>query len=101
MAKRVEWSQTAAAELGQVLTYLRFEISYQTAVNFNELLQNKIDLLQSNRLEGRPVLNRKSVRFILLGKHHRLYYRRHGLSLYIARLYDTRQNSDKLPYRKR
>ena len=100
MVKRIEWSLTATAELGQILTYLRFEVSYQTALNFNELLQKRIDLLRTNRIEGRPVLNRKTVRFILLGKYHRLYYRRHGLTLYIARIYDTRQNPDKLPYKK-
>ena len=101
MAKRIEWSHTATAELGQILTYLRFEISYQTALNFNELLQKRLDLLRANRIEGRPVLNRKTVRFILLGKNHRLYYRRHGQTLYIARIYDTRQNLDSLPYQKR
>lgn len=101
MAKRIEWSQTATAELGQILTYLRFEVSYQTALNFSELLQKRIDLLGTNRIEGRPVLNLKTVRFILLGKYHRLYYRRHGQTLYIARIYDTRQNPDSLPYRKR
>jgi plasmid stabilization system protein ParE len=101
MAQRIAWSLTATAELGQILTYLRHEVSYQTALNFNDLMQQKINLLQTQRIEGRPVPNRKHVRFILLGKHHRLYYRRHGLTLYIARLYDTRQNPDTLPYRKK
>ena len=45
MVKRIEWSQTATAELGQILTYLRFEVSYQTALNFSEVLQKRIDLL--------------------------------------------------------
>jgi plasmid stabilization system protein ParE len=98
MVNRIEWSQTATIELGQILTYLRFEVSYQTALNFSELLQKRIALLETNKIEGRPVLNRKSIRFILLGKHHRIYYRRHGLTLYITRLYDTRQNIDKKPY---
>ena len=59
MVKRVEWSHTATAELGQILTYLRFEISHQTAFNFNELLQKRLDLLRTNKIEGRPVLNKK------------------------------------------
>ena len=65
MVKRIEWSHTATAELGQILTYLRFEISYQTSLNFNELFQKRLDLSRTNKIEGRPVLNKKTVRFIL------------------------------------
>ena len=50
--------------------------------------------------EGRLAPNMRTVRFVLIGKSHRLYYRRHGLTLFITQVYNTRQNTDKKPYSK-
>jgi hypothetical protein len=49
-------------------------------------------------MDGRPISSRKTIRFVLVGKYHRMYYRKHGLTLFITRFFDTRQNPDKRPY---
>jgi plasmid stabilization system protein ParE len=98
MVNRVEWTQIALAELAQILLYLREKTSSQTAQRFADLVKQKIYQLETNRMEGRRVPTRKTIHFILIGKNHRLYYRKHGATLYITRIYDTRQNPDKSPY---
>jgi plasmid stabilization system protein ParE len=98
MVKRIEWTQTALVELGQVLNYLKNEVSIDTAIIFSDLLKKKIKNLETNKIEGRLVPTKKTIRFILLGKHHRIYYRRHGLTLFITRIFDTRQDPKKRPY---
>jgi plasmid stabilization system protein ParE len=98
MVRKIEWSKMALAELGQILTYLRYEVSDIAAERFADLVRHKINQLAANTFDGRPVPTRKNIRFILLGKYHRLYYRRHGLTLYITRFFDTRQDPEKRPY---
>ncbi len=98
MVNKIEWTKTSLAELGQILIHLRDEVSDNSAQKFADLVKLKIYKLSSKTFEGRPVPNHKSIRFILLGKYHRLYYRRHGLTLFITRFYDARQNPTKRPY---
>ncbi len=98
MVNKIEWSKTSLAELGQILMYLRAEVSENAAQKFADLIKLKISKLSANTFDGRPIPTRKHIRFILLGKYHRLYYRRHGRTLYITRFYDTRQAPDKRPY---
>ena len=51
-------------------------------------------------MKGDLSLIRKPFVFVIIEKHHRLYYRRNGLTLYVAQIYDTRQHPDKKPYSK-
>jgi plasmid stabilization system protein ParE len=98
MVKKIEWSKTALVELNQMLTYLQDEVSENAADKFADLVKLKLSQLAANTFDGRPVPTRTNIRFILLGKYRRLYYRRHGLILYITRFYDTRQDPSKRPY---
>jgi plasmid stabilization system protein ParE len=98
MVNKIAWSKTSLAELGQILIYFRDEVSESTSERFADLVKLKISQLAANTFDGRPVPTRKNIRFILLGKNHRLYYRRHGQTLFITRFYDTRQNPSKRPY---
>ncbi len=98
MVKKIEWTKTSLVDLSQILIYLRDEVSENASIKFAGLVKLKISQLADNNFEGRSIPNRKSIRFILLGKYHRLYYRRHGNILYVTRFYDTRQNPNKQPY---
>ena len=98
MAKKIEWSETSLAELGQMLMYLADEVSENAADKFAHLVKTKIVQLATNTFDGRPVPTRKTIWFILLGKYRRLYYRRQGETHYITRFYDTRQDPSKQPY---
>lgn len=49
-------------------------------------------------MEGRPVPPLKTIRFVRIGKYHRMYYRKHGLTLHITHFFDMRQDPKKRPY---
>jgi plasmid stabilization system protein ParE len=98
MVNRVVFTPTSLRELNSVISYLRNEVSSQAGENFINLIEKQVVQLESNLMDGRPVTARKTIRFVLVGKYHRLYYRKHGLTLYITRLFDTRQDPDKRPY---
>lgn len=98
MVNRVEFTRDFLTELSGVISYLRDNASDQSAERLFNLIDKQITQLESNLMEGRPVTTRKTIRFVLVGKHYRMYYRKHGLTLYITHLFDTRQNPDKRPY---
>ena len=101
MVSKIVWTRKAVVSFENTLEYLHAQVSEQAAMKFANTVMTKVENLGANRFDGQPVANTKSIRFILIGKYHRLYYRRDGLSLFITQLYDTRQNPDKRPYSKK
>jgi plasmid stabilization system protein ParE len=98
MVKRIEWSKKAMDELYNILGYLKNEVSVTSSERFLDLVENHIEKIKKYPTKGRQVPNRKTIRFILVGKNHRLYYRPHGSILFITALFDTRQDVNKRPY---
>jgi plasmid stabilization system protein ParE len=98
MVKRIEWSKKGIGELYQILGYLKTEVSVTSSERFLDLVENHIEKIKKYPTKGRQVPNRKTIRFVLVGKNHRLYYRPHGSILFITALFDTRQDMSKRPY---
>ena len=98
MAKRIEWSQKAIRELSNNINYLKREISLTSAERFAQLIRQRIEQVEKQPTMGRKTPNHKTVRFVLVGKNHRLYYRVHGSTLFITAIFDTRQDPNKRPY---
>ena len=98
MVNRVEFSNDYLSELNSIIRYLRSNASDQASEKFFDLIKKQVTQLESNRVEGRRVPTRKTIRFVLVGKYHRMYYRKHGLTLYITHIFDTRQDPEKRPY---
>ena len=98
MVNKIEFSRHSLAELGEILTYLQQNASEQSVIRFSDLVKKKLLQLKSNLVEGRPVSAYKTIRFVRIGKYHRMYYRKHGSILHITHFSDTRQDPDKSPY---
>ena len=98
MVKRIEWTKKAISELYHILDYLKIEVSENASERFLDLVEKQIESVRKYPTKGRLVPNRKTIRFVLLGKNHRFYYRVHGSILYITALFDTRQDTQKRPY---
>ena len=92
MVKRIEWSDKAIRALSYTIKYLKSEISEASAERFVQLIKHRIEQVEKYPTMGRLAPKRKTVRFVLVGKNHRLYYRVHGSILYITALFDTRQS---------
>ena len=84
--------------MDDLVEYYDTQYSFQTAQKFIQKVEAKIELLKNQPLIGRRVLTMKTVRFILVGEKHRMYYRVHGTIIFITAFFDTRQNPDKRPY---
>jgi plasmid stabilization system protein ParE len=98
MVKRIEWTKKAISTLHHTLNYLKNEFSENTSERFLDLVEKHVESIKKHPSKGRLVPKRKTIRFILLGKNHRCYYRVHGSILYITALFDTRQDVTKRPY---
>jgi plasmid stabilization system protein ParE len=98
MVNKIEFSRHSLAELGEILTYLQENASEQVAIRFADLVKKQLLQLRSNRVEGRPVPPFKTIRFVRVGKYHRMYYRKNGRTLHVTSFFDTRQDPDKRPY---
>ena len=98
MVKRIEWSQKAIKVLSATIKYLKLEVSFSSSEKFVQLIQHQINRIEKYPNIGRKVKNRKTLRFVLVGTNHRLYYRVNGTILYITAIFDTRQSPNKEPY---
>ncbi len=70
----------------------------QAAAGFNQKVRDKIDKLANDRTVGRKSAAGKTILFVLIGKHHKLYYRKIGSKIRIVCFFDTRQDPRKSPY---
>jgi plasmid stabilization system protein ParE len=98
MVNKIEFSRHALSELSEIITYLQDNASEQASERFGNLVKKQLIQLRSNTMEGRPVPSLKTIRFVRIGKYHRMYYRKHGLTLHITHFFDTRQDPSKRPY---
>ena len=98
MAHRIEWNKRAINELRDIITYLLQHDAKQAAVSFNQKVKDKISKLDQSKTVGRKAPMAKTIFFVLIGKHHRLYYRKIGTTLRIVCFFDTRQDPTKRPY---
>ena len=98
MAKKIKWNDHALNTFHAVAFYLEDEYSTQTSEKFVQTVFTKIEALQKYPTIGRKAPNRKTIRFVLVEKHYRLYYRVSGTTLVIC-LFDTRQHPNKDIYR--
>jgi plasmid stabilization system protein ParE len=95
MGKQIKWNKRALQTFHETAAYLEENFSHQAAVNFVNDVFKKVQAISKHPTIGRKAPKRKTIRYILVGKHRRLYYRIDGKYLIISSLFDTRQNPDK------
>ena len=98
MAYTIEWNKRAVADLQGIISYYVQQGMIQAAAAFNQKVRDKIDKLKQNRTVGRKSSTGKTILFVLVGKHHRMYYRKIGLTIRVVCFFDTRQDPRKSPY---
>jgi len=92
MVKSVRWNKRALDNFFNIAQYLEQEYSKNAADNFVASLFARVEVIKKHPTIGRKAPKRKTVRFILVGKHRRLYYRVKGNILIISSIFDTRQH---------
>jgi plasmid stabilization system protein ParE len=98
MVTKIIWNKNAGETFEETTNFLLDTFSLQTAQNFADSAYQKIDWVTKYPSSGRPVKNTKTLRMVNFGKHHQLYYRVKGKTLFICDFFDTRQDPAKRPY---
>ncbi len=97
--KTVTWLNKDLIELFDVALYLQDAFGADTAQRFVFKAFNRAEFVAHQPEIGRKSKRFSTLRFVLLGKHHRMYYRIEGSNLYVTYLFDTRQSPEKNTYR--
>jgi plasmid stabilization system protein ParE len=96
--KPISWSPLALKDLENVLDYLDEHWPAEVRERFLSELTNNIFHIQ-NSLSLFPVIEKKrGVRKCVVTKHNSLYFRLAVNEIQILRLYDSRQDPDKLQF---
>lgn len=94
----ITWDKEAKETYFKTLEYLAKEFSLQSAENLIEAIEQTIERIRDYPTSFRQSSVDSSVRFILVGRNRRLYYRLRGNTIRIIFLFDTRQDPKKDPY---
>lgn len=98
MAIKVNWHNDALQDLMTIVDYFESKGEIQAALGFREKIAEKIDFILKFPGAGRPSKSRKNLRYILIDKHRRMYYRHTTKLVTILAFFDARQHPDKAPY---
>lgn len=82
----------------RVYQYLLKEFSANTAYNFLQQLEKRIDFIAKNPTVGKLSAKRNNVRSILFTPHNQIFYRYQKDTIEILCLFDMRKNPKKRPY---
>ena len=94
--KTVIWSPSAQNDLENIADYLIHDWSIKVVTTFLERLNRIIEQIRVNPGQY-PLIHRTlDVRKCILTKHNKLYYRIKSKQIEIIRIFDTRQDPDKL-----
>jgi plasmid stabilization system protein ParE len=99
MPKKIFWSPLSENDFSKILDYLDNNWGEKVASQFIDLTDSFLTQISINPRQF-PVINKKiKVRKCVLTKHNTLYYRDSKAQIDILRIYDTRQDPDKLTFK--
>jgi plasmid stabilization system protein ParE len=96
MVDKIIWSPLSKDDVANILFYLEVEWGIKVANRFLEILDMIIQQIAKNPKQFPVIYHRKNVRKCVITKHNTLYYRYKSNRVDILRIFDTRQNPDKL-----
>jgi plasmid stabilization system protein ParE len=82
----------------KVYQYLLKEYSPRIAYFFLDKIEQRINLVAKNPTIGKPSLNKKDIRSIILSPHNLIFYRYRNNTVEILSLFDMRKHPKKRPY---
>lgn len=99
MAKeRVVLTDSAKADSQQIIDFLQETWSPEIAIRFVNEFYKKLDLIESMPGMGKSSPKSPSVRRVLVGRYHALYYEDIGEVILVLRIIDTRSNPADNPF---
>lgn len=96
MPKRIIWSPSSKNDLENITDYLFENWSAKTAIQFISLVDHLVDLISENPKQFPQINPKLKVRKCVITKHNSIFYRVSAKQIDILRIFDTRQNPEKL-----
>lgn len=100
MNNELIWSPESKEDLLNLLDYLISEWNLNVAENFIKDLENQIKKIQNNPKINPIISKHNEFRRCVISKHNSLIYNYSNDSILIFRIFDTRQNPNKLKFPK-
>lgn len=98
MAKPIIWSPLAEEDFANILQYLDNNWGSKVALHFVNLTDNFTRQIAIHPALFPLIDNQNSIRKCVITKHNSLYYREEKDQIQILRIYDTRQDPEKLRF---
>ncbi len=98
MAKKIIWSLDSENDFSDILDYLERNWDSTVALRFIDLVDLLLQQISINPIQY-PLINKKlRIRKCVITKHNSIYYRNRRNHIEILRIFDTRQNPNKLNF---
>ena len=92
MARSIKWNKRAVNQLDQIVNYLEEQEALTAIGNLIQQIDDLLDKLSKYPEIGRQSKTFKTVRHFKLNRNINLYYRKHGKSITVVYLFDSRMN---------
>jgi plasmid stabilization system protein ParE len=99
MHKQLVWSPSAESDFANILEYLNEKWDEIVATHFIDLTEESIEQISINPRQFPVIFKKEKIRKCVLTKHNSLFYRDSKTQIEILRIYDTRQDPDKLTFK--
>lgn len=98
MPRQIIWSPNAENDFAEILNYLSIKWNNKIVNHFIDQLDSYLNVIDQNP-KYFPLINKKlNIRKCVITKQNSLYYRASKDKIELIRLFDTRQNPDKLKF---
>lgn len=98
MPKQIIWSPGSEKDLEIILDYLDNEWDNNVAVKFLDLIEDLVEQISINPRQFLLIHKKLNIRKCVITKHNTLFYRNRIGQVELLRIYDTRQDPDKLSF---
>ena len=99
MAQEIKWTKTAVKNFTKTADYLLENWPESVLIDFIRKTDEILLLLAEHPDIGEIQDKKRGIRGILISKHNRLFYRTDKERLIVLKIFDTRQNPQKLRFR--
>ena len=98
MYNEVIWSPESEADLTNIFNFLLLKWNLRVAFNFLDDVENKIEKIIKNPIHYQIIHSELTIRRCVVTKHNSIIYFQKNDVIYILRLFDNRQDPEKLKF---
>lgn len=98
MPKKIIWSSLSEKDLSDIMSYLNKEWDAKIANQFIDIIEKILKQISLNPKQFLLINKKRKVRKCVITRHNSLFYQDRKEYISILRIYDTRQDPEKLKF---